>query len=64
MDKSIDGAEKNMIFDFHNSAIEDEVYGERLFNYLLSLCDKGKVDQEWAERVLVLSLDWPLDLKI
>jgi hypothetical protein len=29
--------EKNMILTLHNTAYEDEVYGERLFFYLMML---------------------------
>ena len=61
---SISKQEMNQIFELHNTATDDDVYGERLFTFLLNLVDNGQIRQEWAVQVFVLSIDWPLDLKI
>ena len=47
----------------HNTASEDEIYGERLYYYLLILEKKGKVDQEFSDALFAQSIDWPEQIK-
>lgn len=55
--------EKNMIVSLHNTASEDQVYGERLLYYLIVLEKKGKIDQEFSVGLYSHSVDWPEQIK-
>lgn len=57
-------SEMNVIFSLHNSATEDEVYGERLYSYLLELQEQGLIDEDWVNQAFLMSIDWPLAIKI
>ena len=57
-------ADKNMIFQLHNDAIEEETYGRALYNYCQDLIDEGKVPEGFDDKAYILSVDWPIDFKI
>ena len=54
----------NRVVILHNDAPEDEVYGERLMQYLMKLEQQGTISREELARLYVLSIDWPLEYKI
>ena len=56
--------EKNAIFYFHNNGSEDEVYAMRMMQFVQSLRRKGKLEKADEERILLLSIDWPVDIQI
>ena len=56
--------EKNLLFSLHNLADGDDIYGERLFTYLLDLTDVGLINSIEADNIYILSIDWPKGKKI
>lgn len=56
--------EKNGIFYLHNNGSEDEVYAMRMMQFVQSLRRKGKLEKADEERILLLSIDWPVDIQI
>ena len=52
------------IFQYHNSACSDDLYGLRLFWCLMRLQKSGKLDQKEVERIYIMSVDWPIGLQI
>ena len=56
--------EKNKIFNLHNEAADDLIYGSRLYEYCIQLSNQGKVETEFANKIYILSVDWPIDLSI
>ena len=52
-----------MLINLHNTASDDEIYGERLFYYLLILEKKGKIDEEFSNCLYSHSIDWPEHIK-
>ena len=55
--------EKNTIFRLHNIAEKDEVYGDKLFLYLMALSKLEKLKWSQVEHIYILSVDWPRDFK-
>ena len=49
----------NMVFQLHNTAVGHEYYGQELYVYLLALVEGGKIKQETADDLFLLSIDWP-----
>jgi len=37
------------------------VYGEELYKHCNQLVEDGQVDEEFPDKIYVLSIDWPLD---
>ena len=56
--------EKNRIFYLHNSASNDEKYGQRLLHYVLELVADGKLEEKDDYRIFIYSIDWPVDIQI
>ena len=56
--------EKNKIFHLHNSASNDEKYGQRLLHYVLELVAEGKLEEKDDYRIFIYSIDWPVDIQI
>ena len=56
--------EKNWIFHLHNSASNDEKYGQRLLHYVLELVADGKLEEKDDYRIFIYSIDWPVDIQI
>lgn len=48
----------------HNSASDDEKYGQRLFTYAAELVRDRKLVEGDDERILLLSVDWPIDVQM
>ena len=51
--------EKNRIIELHNSASDDEVYGQNLYKYLQQLILDQKLPKGSEDKLYVLSVDWP-----
>lgn len=53
--------EKNKIIMLHNEASNTEAYGQDLYKHCVALEQQGKAEQGFADKIYVLSVDWPLD---
>ena len=62
--KSLSLKQRNTIVNLHNAAVDDSIYGERLYSYLTTLKEQGVVDQEWVEMCFIYSVDWPKGIKM
>ena len=52
------------LFELHNSADEDFVYGERLYNYCRELWKLFKLRLEHVDEIYLMSLEMPAGAKI
>ena len=57
-------AQQNKIFDLHNYAYSDQVYGERLYQYLRELVEIRRLSAVDVDHLYILSVDWPIDVLI
>ena len=48
----------------HNTGSTDEEYGRRLFKFASKLVKAGKLDDGEEQRVIQLSIEWPIDIQI
>ena len=56
--------ERRKLFDLHNEAVHDEVYGKQLMEYCDDLFKKAKMRKETKKLIYILSIDWPLQFKL
>ena len=56
--------EKNKIYSLHNTASDDLVYAMRLVNFSRNLKKEGKLEEQDDYRILLYSIDWPVDIQI
>ena len=59
---SINLQEKNALIHLHNTASNDEQYGLRLFQFAEKLVKQGKLEKDEEQRVVGLSIEWPVDI--
>lgn len=57
-------SERRELFDLHNDAVYDEVYGKKLMQRCEELMNKGKMNKQTKQLILILSIDWPLQFKL
>ena len=48
----------------HNTGSKDEEYGKRLYKYSQKLIKAGKLDDGEEQRIIQLSIEWPIDIQI
>ena len=56
--------DKNQLIHLHNTAHKDDQYGLRLFKFAESLIKQGKLEKDEEQRVVGLSIEWPVDVCI
>lgn len=56
--------EKNTIFHLHNTASDDQHYGKSLMAYVLQKIEEEKLEDGDEQKLLLLSIDWPVDIQI
>ena len=56
--------DKNLLIDLHNTATNDEYYGERLYYALNTMKDQQMIKPEEVNQLYVLSLEWPQDIYV
>ena len=52
--------QKNLIRSYHNIANEEDLYGEELVEYLISL----EIAEPTISKIYSLSVDWPNEFKM
>ena len=56
--------EKNRLINFHNTAVDDKMYGDRLYAFSKDLVQKGKLQEGDEDRILIYSVEWPVDIQL
>ena len=56
--------DKNTLIHLHNHGSEDDNYGSRMIQFAQKLQERMQITLEDVEKLLVLSIEWPLNIMV
>ena len=56
--------DKNTLISLHNHGSEDDIYASRMVQFAQQLMRRRQMSQEDVEKLLVLSIEWPVDIAV
>lgn len=56
--------EKRQLFDLHNDAVNEEIYGQKLMQQCEEHFKNAKFRRETKKLIYILSIDWPFEFKL